>query len=63
MANQIERHAQKIVGVLSWFDRLVLQGTLPSVGYPHAMATELDRRGIRLFDRPRSGTRRQRKII
>jgi hypothetical protein len=50
MANLIERHAQKIVGVLSCFDRLVLQGTLPSVAYPQAMATELDRRGIRLFD-------------
>ena len=43
MANLIERHAQKIVGVLSCFDRLVLQGTLPSVAYPQAMATELDR--------------------
>jgi hypothetical protein len=50
MANLIERHARKIVGVLSCFDRLVLQGTLPSVAYPQAMATELDRRGIRLFD-------------
>ena len=46
MANLIERHAQKIVGVLSCFDRLVLQGTLPSVAYPQAMATELDRRDI-----------------
>jgi len=26
MANLIEHHAQKIVGVLSCFDRLVLQG-------------------------------------
>jgi len=50
MANLIERHAQKIIGVLSCFDRLVLQGTLPSVAYPQAVATELDRRGIRLFD-------------
>jgi len=31
MANLIERHAQKIVGVLSCFNRLVLQGTLASV--------------------------------
>jgi hypothetical protein len=50
MANLIERHAQKIVGVLSCFDRLVLQRMLPGVAYPQAMATELDRRGIRLFD-------------
>lgn len=32
MANLIERHAQKIVGVLSYFDGLVLQGTLLSFG-------------------------------
>lgn len=50
MANLIERHAQKIVGVLSCFDRLVLQGTLPNIAYPQAMATELDRRNIRMFD-------------
>jgi len=50
MANLIERHREKIIGVLSCFDRLVLQGTLPSVAYPQAVATELDRRGIRLFD-------------
>lgn len=42
MANLIERHREKIVGVLSCFDRLVLQGTLPSVAYPQAVATELD---------------------
>jgi hypothetical protein len=47
MANLIDQHAQKIVGVLSCFDRLVLQGTLPSVVYAQAMATELDRRDIR----------------
>jgi hypothetical protein len=34
MANLIDRHAQQIIGVLSCFDRLVLQGTLPSVAYP-----------------------------
>ena len=50
MANLIERHAQQIVGVLSCFDRLVLQGTLPSVAYPQAVATELDRRDIRIFE-------------
>ena len=50
MANLIERHAQKRVGVLCCFDRLMLQGALPSVAYPQAVATELDRRDIRLFD-------------
>jgi hypothetical protein len=41
-ANLIERQAQKIVG-LSCFDRQVLQGTLPSVAYPRAVATEVRR--------------------
>lgn len=50
MANLIERHREKFVGALSCFDRLVLQGTLPSVAYPQAVTTELDRRDIRLFD-------------
>jgi hypothetical protein len=45
MANVIERHRDKIVSVLSCFDRLV-----PSVAYPQAVAAELDRRDIRLFD-------------
>jgi hypothetical protein len=31
MANLMERHAQKIVGVLSCFDRLVLQGRCPAL--------------------------------
>jgi hypothetical protein len=63
MASLIERHANNIVGVLSCFDRLVLQGTLPSVCYPQAMATELDRRGIRLFDYPNGFARPFRDAI
>ena len=50
MASLIERHANQIDGVLCCFDRVVIQGTLPSICHPKAMATELDRRGIRLFD-------------
>jgi len=59
--NLIDRHAEKIVGVLSCFDRLVLQGTLPSVAYPQAMATELDRRGIRLLTTSRRVVRKARE--
>lgn len=33
MANLIERHRDRIEGVLSCFDRVLIQGTLPSVGY------------------------------
>jgi hypothetical protein len=50
MPNLIDRHRDSIQGVLSCFDRVVIQGTLPSVCHAGAMATLLDSRGIRLFD-------------
>ena len=50
MANLIERHRDRIEGVLSCFDHVMIQGTLPSVGYAKAMSIMLDGRGIRLFD-------------
>ena len=50
MANLIERHRNDIRGVLSCLDRVVIQGTIPSICHPKAMATMLDSRGIRLFD-------------
>lgn len=50
MANLIERHRDRIRGVLSCFDRIVIQGTLPSVCHAGAMATMLDSRDIRMFD-------------
>jgi len=50
MANLIERHRDRIDGMLSCFDRVLIQGTLPSVCHAKAMSIELDRRDIRLFD-------------
>jgi hypothetical protein len=50
MANLIDRHRERIEGVLSCFDRVLIQGTLPSVCYAEAMSTTLDSRGIKLFD-------------
>ena len=50
MASLIERHRDRIHGVLSCFDRVVIRGTLPSVCHPQVMANTLDSRGIRLFD-------------
>jgi hypothetical protein len=50
MANLIDRHRDRIEGVLSCFDRVLIQGTLPSVCYAEAMSTTLDGRGIKLFD-------------
>lgn len=48
-----ERHADKIRGVLSCFDRVVLTGTLPDLCHAEAMARYLGARDIRLFDYPR----------
>ena len=48
-----ERHADKIRGVLSCFDRVVLMGTLPDLCHAAAMSRYLGARDIRLFDYPR----------
>jgi hypothetical protein len=48
-----DRHSDKIRGVLSCFDRVVLTGTLPDLCYADAMARFLGARQIRLFDYPR----------
>jgi len=49
----IARHQDKIAGVLSCFDRVVITGTLPDIGYAGAMASYLSYHQIRLFDYPR----------
>ncbi len=53
MKTFIERHASKIRGALSCFDRVVITGTLPDICHAQAMAGFLSSRGIRLFDYPR----------
>lgn len=50
MAGLIERRRDRIKGVLSCFDRVLIQGTLPSVCHAKAMSMTLDSRDIRLFD-------------
>ena len=46
----VERHAEKIAGVLSCFDRVVITGTLPEICHAQAMSRYLTSREIRLFD-------------
>jgi hypothetical protein len=46
----LHRYADKIVGVLGCYDRLVLSGTLTAMAHPDAMAGVLRRAGIRCFD-------------
>jgi hypothetical protein len=45
-----ERYHAAILGTLSCFDRIVLNGTLPDICHATAMAFELGQRSIRLFD-------------
>jgi len=50
MALLTERHADKIAGTLSCYDRVVIQGTLPGVGYAAGMTGYLRAHGVRIFD-------------
>ena len=53
MASLVDRYAAKLVGVLSCFDRIVVQGTLPGLCYAEGMARFLSMRNIRFIDYPR----------
>ncbi len=45
-----ERYEEKIAGVLSCYDRVIVQGTLPIFCYAEGMTKYLTARGIRIFD-------------
>jgi hypothetical protein len=45
-----ERYAERIAGVLSCYDRLVITGTLPGICYADGMSRYLHVHGIRIFD-------------
>lgn len=53
MALLTERYADKIHGVLSCYDRIVIQGTLPGFCYADGMTAYLYANNIRIFDYPR----------
>jgi hypothetical protein len=48
-----QRHASKIQGVLSCFDRVVITGTIPGICYAAGMTSFLKASGIRIFDYPK----------
>ena len=48
----IQRHAHKIALTLSCFDRLLITGSIPDIGYPQAVESLLRSKNIRLFDYP-----------
>ena len=45
-----ERYADRLAGVLSCYDRIVITGTLPGVCYAQGMTSFLYAKGIRIFD-------------
>jgi hypothetical protein len=47
-----ERYDDRIAGVLSCYDRVVITGTLPTVCYAEGMTRFLHASGIRIFDYP-----------
>ena len=50
MSALLERYRDKIIGVISCFDRVIIQGTLPGVCYAGGMTAFLNRQHIRIFD-------------
>jgi hypothetical protein len=45
-----QRHAQQIAGVLSCYDRMIVQRTLRVFCYADGMTAYLNKRRIRIFD-------------
>ena len=50
MPSFLERHSDNIAGVLSCFDRVIIQGTLPDICYPNAITGWFYAHKIRIFD-------------
>jgi hypothetical protein len=50
MASLLERHSGEIRGVISCFDRVVLQGTLPGFCFADGMTSYLKKHNVRIFD-------------
>jgi hypothetical protein len=48
-----ERYQDEIRGVISCYDRLIIQGTLPQLCYAEGMTGFLNKHKIRIFDYPR----------
>jgi hypothetical protein len=49
----LERYDDRIAGVLSCYDRVVITGTLPTVCYADGMTKFLNAAHVRIFDYPR----------
>jgi len=49
----LQRHADKIAGVLSCWDRVVITGTIPGICFAQGMTGFLNAKRIRIFDYPK----------
>ena len=49
----VERYDERIAGVLSCYDRIVITGTIPGICHAKGMTSFLYANGIRIFDYPR----------
>lgn len=52
MTSLVDRYQKKIAGVLSCWDRVVIQGTLPGLCYADGMTAYLNAAHIKIFDYP-----------
>ena len=48
-----ERYRERLAGVLSCYDRIIITGTLPGACYAKGMTGFLSARQMRIFDYPR----------
>ena len=48
-----ERYCERLAGVLSCYDRIIVTGTLPGACYADGMTAFLSARQVRIFDYPR----------
>ena len=52
MPSLLERYSDRIAGVLSCYDRVIVQGTLPGLCYAGCMTAYLRSHNMRIFDYP-----------
>ncbi len=50
MTHFFEHHADKIMGVISCSDRVIIQGTLPDICHPQAITNFFNGHGIKIFN-------------
>ena len=47
-----EKYSEQIQGVISCYDRIIIQGTIPGICYARGMTSYLKTNEIRIFDYP-----------